>query len=104
MYNIWRILPGIFLAKFFWALFPTKMRRKNPATKSAKKSGGLKIKIREKSVLQKSDPNSSFVDFDACKGRTDSPDPSPFRHNLGFRMSRSTGIGKRERLEGRRQR
>ena len=31
------------------------MRRKNPATKSAKKSGGPKIKIREKSVLPKTD-------------------------------------------------
>ena len=29
---------------FFWALFPTKMRRKNPARKSAKKSGGPNIK------------------------------------------------------------
>ena len=43
-------LPG----GFFWALFPTKMRRKNPATKSAKKSGGSKIEIRKKnSVLKK---------------------------------------------------
>ena len=33
------------------------MRGKNPATKSAKKSGGPKIKIREKSVLPKTDPN-----------------------------------------------
>ena len=33
------------------------MRRKNPVTKSAKKSGGPKIKIREKSVLPKPDPN-----------------------------------------------
>ena len=32
------------------------MRRKNPARKSAKKSGGSKIKIREKSVLPKSGP------------------------------------------------
>ena len=32
------------------------MRRKNPATKPAKKSGGSKIKIRERSVLPKSDP------------------------------------------------
>ena len=47
---------GDFPGGFFWALFPTKMRRKNPATKSAKKSGGSKIKIREKSVLPKSDP------------------------------------------------
>ena len=45
---------------------PTKMRRKNPATKSAKKSGGSKIKIREKSVLPKSDPNS-FNQLDSVK-------------------------------------
>ena len=47
---------GDFIGGFFWALFPTKMRRKNPATKSAKISGGPKIKIREKSVLPRSDP------------------------------------------------
>ena len=34
------------------------MRRKNPAAKSAKKSGGPKIKTREKSVLRKTDPNN----------------------------------------------
>ena len=45
---------------FFWALFPTKMRRKYPARKSAKKSGGSKIKIREKSVLPKAGPNRLF--------------------------------------------
>ena len=33
------------------------MRRKNPARKSAKKSGGPKMKIREKSVLPKAGPN-----------------------------------------------
>ena len=51
--------PGDFPGGFFWALFPTKMRRKNPARKSAKKSGGSKIKIREKSVLPKAGPNNS---------------------------------------------
>ena len=50
---------GVFPGGFFWPLFPTKMRRKNPATKSAKISGGPKIKIREKSVLPKSEPNKS---------------------------------------------
>ena len=45
--------------RIFLALFPTKMRRKNPARKSAKKSGGPKIKIREKSVLPKPDPKKS---------------------------------------------
>ena len=49
---------GDFPGGFFWTLFPTKMRRKNPATESAKKSGGPKIKIREKSVLPKTDPNN----------------------------------------------
>ena len=58
LYKCWRIFLGIFLEDFFWALFPTKMRRKNPARKSAKKSGGSKIKIREKSVLPKAGPNN----------------------------------------------
>ena len=48
--------PGDFPGGFFWALSPTKMRRKNPTRKSAKKSGGSKIKIREKSVLPKAGP------------------------------------------------
>ena len=48
----WRISLGTF--------FPQKMR-KNPATKSAKTSGGSKIKIREKSILPKSDPKISPV-------------------------------------------
>ena len=47
---------GDFPGGFFWALFPTKMRGKNPARKSTKKSGGSKIKIREKSVLSKAGP------------------------------------------------
>ena len=52
---------GGFCRGFSWRIFlgtfsPTRMRRKNPARKSAKKSGGPKIKIREKSVLQKTDP------------------------------------------------
>ena len=59
--KFWRILPGIFLEDFFGDFFPTKMRRKNPATKSAKKSGGPKIKIREKSVLPKTDPNPDLL-------------------------------------------
>ena len=46
-----------FRGGFFWALLPTKIRGKNPASKSAEKSGGPKIKIREKSVLpKKTDP------------------------------------------------
>ena len=48
---------GGFSWRIFLGTFPTKMRRKNPARKSAKKSGGPKIKIREKSVLPKSGPS-----------------------------------------------
>ena len=53
--------PGDFPGGFFRALFPTKMRRKNPARKSAKKSGGSKIKIREKSVLPKAGPKICHI-------------------------------------------
>ena len=59
LYKFWRIFAGIFLEDFSGHFSPTKMRRKNPARKSAKKSGGPKIKIREKSVLPKPDPNDS---------------------------------------------
>ena len=61
--------PGDFPGGFFWALFPTKMRRKNPARKSAKKSGGSKLKIREKSVLPKAGPNT-FGHGPRLRGRT----------------------------------
>ena len=37
-------------------VFFSQNEEKNPATKSAKKSGGSTIKIREKSVLPKTDP------------------------------------------------
>ena len=37
------------------------MRRENPARKSAKKSGGSKIKIRQKSVLPKAGPKLSEI-------------------------------------------
>ena len=56
LYKFWRIFPGIFLEDFSGHFFPQKMRRKNPARKSAKKFGGPKIKIREKSVLPKAGP------------------------------------------------
>ena len=59
LYKFWRILPGIFLEDFSGHFYPQKMRRKNPAGKSAKKSGGSKIKIREKSVLPKAGPKKS---------------------------------------------
>ena len=64
-----------------WCL---KMRRKNPATKSAKKSGGPKRKIREKAVLPKTDPISGqhpdFFRFHpskvwVCRGVTDHTSP-----------------------------
>ena len=48
---------GDFPGGFFGAASPTKMRREKPATKPAKKSGRLKIKILEESVLPKTDPN-----------------------------------------------
>ena len=44
LYKFWRILPGIFLEDFSGHFLPTKMRRKNPARKSAKESGGSKKK------------------------------------------------------------
>ena len=55
LYKIWRILSGIFLEDFSGHFFPTKMR-KNPATKSATKSGGSKIKICENAFCQKPTP------------------------------------------------
>ena len=58
VYNL-EDFAGDFPGGFFWALFPTEMRRKNPATKSAKKSGGPKIKIREKSALPNPGPKKS---------------------------------------------
>ena len=57
LYKFWRIFAGIFLEDFSGHFFPTKMRRKNPARKSAKKSAAQKKKIREKSVLPKAGPN-----------------------------------------------
>ena len=69
LYKFWRILPGIFLEDFSEHFFPTKMRRKNPATKS----GGSKTKIREKPVLPKAVPKKTHktklcaeVPLDAC--------------------------------------
>ena len=53
--NLPRILPGIFLEDFSGHFSPTKMRRKIWRAKSAKKSGGSKIKIRERSVLPNTD-------------------------------------------------
>ena len=44
LYKFWRILPGIFLEDFSGHFFPTKMRRKNPATKIREKIRRLKNK------------------------------------------------------------
>ena len=53
---------GEFSRGFSWRIFlgtfSHKNEEKNPARKSAKKSGGSKIKIREKSVLPKAGPKS----------------------------------------------
>ena len=63
LYKLWRIFPGIFLEDFSGHFFPQKrgekIRRQNPR----KKSGGPKIKIREKSVLPKTDPKICLVFF-----------------------------------------
>ena len=58
---------------FFWAPFPTKIRRKNPATKSTKKSGCPKTKICEKTVLPKTDPDI-FLPYLGAK-RFPKPEP-----------------------------
>ena len=66
LYKLWRILPGIFLEDFSGHFFPHKKREKHSATKSANKSGGSKIRIRENSALPKTDPNKSGT---PCKFR-----------------------------------
>ena len=53
LHNFWRILPGIFLEDFSGHFFPQKNRRRNPATRSAKKSGGPKIKPAKNLFCQK---------------------------------------------------
>ena len=64
-----------FCWRIFLGIFPTKMRRKNPARKSAKKSGGPKIKICEKSVLPKTDPNKCLVGISAPEKIFSAPPP-----------------------------
>ena len=49
--------------RIFLGTFSHKNEEKNPARKSAKKSGGSKRKIREKSVLPKAGPNRSLATF-----------------------------------------
>ena len=48
-------MPEIFLEDFSGHSFPRKSGETNPATRSAKKSRSPKIKIREKSVLPKTE-------------------------------------------------
>ena len=48
---------GDFPGGFFWAPFPTKMRRKIPASEIREKIRRPQKKKREKSVLPKTDPN-----------------------------------------------
>ena len=43
MYKFWMILLEDFRGGLFWALFPTKSWRNNPATNSVEKSGGPNI-------------------------------------------------------------
>ena len=55
----WRLLPGGFSWRIFWGTFSKeKTWRKNRARKSAEKSGGPNLKVREKSVLPKTSPNT----------------------------------------------
>ena len=55
------LIFGGFCRGFSWRIFlgtfPRKNEGKNPATRSAKKSGSSITKIREKSVLPRSGPN-----------------------------------------------
>ena len=53
LYKFWRIFPGIFPEDFWFS-------HKNEEKKSAKKSGGSKIKIRKKSVLPETGPKLSL--------------------------------------------
>ena len=62
------------------------MRRKHPAAKSAKKSGGSNIKIRKKSVLPKTDPNSSEPNLKKREGVPEMGTKPP-RALRGYRAS-----------------
>ena len=59
LYKFWRIFAGISW-RIFLGTFFHKNEDKPSARTSAKKSGGPKIKIGEKSVLPKPDPNNCF--------------------------------------------
>ena len=54
-FNFWRILPGDLPGGFFWALFHTKMKPTN--------SGSPMRKIRRKSLLPKTDPNTTVINI-----------------------------------------
>ena len=62
LYKFWRIFPGIFLEDFS-GHFSHKNEEKKTGEKIREKSGGSKIKIREKSVLPKAGPN-----YNCCLG------------------------------------
>ena len=63
LYKFRRIFPGILMEDFSGHFFPQNAE-KNPVRKSAKRSGGPKAKIREKSVLPKTDPKIWLLRFD----------------------------------------
>ena len=91
MYKFWRIFPGIFLDDFSGHFsFPTKMRRINPARKIREKSGGSKIKIREKSVLPKAGPNNTLL-REYRRGRYRTQLPSMQAHSFGNPFACYTG-------------
>ena len=58
LYKIWRIFLKNFPEGFFWALFPAKMRKETSGDKIHEKIWRPTIKIREKSVLPKTDPKN----------------------------------------------
>ena len=64
----------------FLGTFSRKNEEKNPARKSAKKSGGSKRKIREKSVLPKAGPKDRFREtrmMQFKRNKLPSPAPAP---------------------------
>ena len=67
LYRFWRVLPGIF-AEDVLGTFSHKNEEKNLATKK-KKTSGSEIKIREKSALPRTRPNS-FVRMTSQATRT----------------------------------
>ena len=62
LYKFWRILPGIFVEDFS-RHFPHKNEEKKSGEKIREKIRRPKKKIREKSVLPKTDPNNLTVRY-----------------------------------------